>query len=171
MKRRHRNERLPGILPTISNHSFFKRFEADVITERKLFIIRLLDFIGQHPTLYKSQVFQEFFAKGQTVPYDENLQFATDDISSEDTGMASPSDNFPSDAIETPTPSTSSSMNESFDSSSISSPVTPATISSNENSSDGGKLKHFSFFFSLIFVHHDEIIKVLLSFYFSRTTG
>lgn len=49
VKKRHRSERLNGMVPTLSNHTFFKRFEADVITERKLFIIRLLDFVGQHP--------------------------------------------------------------------------------------------------------------------------
>lgn len=134
VKKRHRSERLLGTVPTISNHTFFKRFEADVITERKLFIIRLLDFVAQHPTLYKSQVFQEFFAKGQTVPYDENLQFATDDISNEDPNVT-PSTSFVIDPNEVPTPSTSSSMNESFSSSSISSPL---STTSNENCSDGG---------------------------------
>lgn len=62
-------------MPTLNNHVYFKRFEADVITERKLFIIRLLDYIGQHPILYKSQAFQEFFAKGQSMPAEERLQF------------------------------------------------------------------------------------------------
>lgn len=75
VKKRHKELKLPGIVPNLNNHVYFKRFEADVITERKLFIIRLLDYIGQHPILYKSQVFQEFFAKSQTVPYDdESLQ-------------------------------------------------------------------------------------------------
>lgn len=42
IKKRHKAERLSGIVPSLTNHTFFKRFEADVITERKLFIIRLL---------------------------------------------------------------------------------------------------------------------------------
>lgn len=75
VKKRHKEYKLPDTVPTLNNHIYFKRFEADVITERKLFIIRLLDYIGQHPILYKSQAFQDFFAKGQTMPAEECLQF------------------------------------------------------------------------------------------------
>lgn len=75
VKKRHKEYKLPDTVPTLNNHVYFKRFEADVITERKLFIIRLLDYIGQHPILYKSQAFQEFFAKGQSMPAEERLQF------------------------------------------------------------------------------------------------
>lgn len=135
VKKRHKNERLNGIVPTLNNHSFFKRFEADVITERKLFIIRLLDFIGQHPVLYKSQAFQEFFATSQTMPKDETLQFEADDFRNEDTvdcGNTVPIQTNDSD--ETPIPSTSSSLNESFESSSMS---TPIIDSPPENSDEG----------------------------------
>lgn len=133
IKKRHKSERLNGIVPTLSNHTFFKRFEADVITERKLFIIRLLDFVGQHPALYKSQVFQEFFATSQTMPKDENLQFEADDLPNIDnvdgaTKLADP--------VETPIPSTSSSMDESFESSSMSTPIIDSPA---ENSDDGYK--------------------------------
>lgn len=125
IKKRHKSERLNGIVPTLTNHTFFKRFEADVITERKLFIIRLLDFIGQHPALYKSQVFQEFFATSQTLPNDESLQFETDDISNVDTvdGPTKVIDAAAIDNEQTPVPSTSSSMDESFESSSMSTPI------------------------------------------------
>lgn len=75
VKKRHKEYKLPDTVPTLNNHVYFKRFEADVITERKLFIIRLLDYIGHHPILYKSQAFQEFFAKGQSMPVEERLQF------------------------------------------------------------------------------------------------
>lgn len=75
IKKCHKEYKLPDTVPTLNNHVYFKRFEADVITERKLFIIRLLDYIGQHPILYKSQAFQEFFAKGQSMPAEERLQF------------------------------------------------------------------------------------------------
>lgn len=137
VKKRHKSERLNGMVPTLSNHTFFKRFEADVITERKLFIIRLLDFIGQHPTLYKSQVFQDFFATTQTMPKDDNLQFEADDIANDDTvdGAAKPM-NQVVDPDETPIPSTSSSLAESFESSSMSTPVVDSSI---ENSDDGYK--------------------------------
>lgn len=127
IKKRHKTERLNGIVPTLSNHTFFKRFEADVITERKLFIIRLLDFIGQHSVLYKSQVFQEFFATSQTMPKEEILLFEPDDIpSAEDTvdGVATNAINCDLNGAETtPVPSTSSSMNESSESSSMSTPI------------------------------------------------
>lgn len=139
VKKRHKSERLNGLIPSLSNHTFFKRFEADVITERKLFIIRLLDFVGQHPVLYKSQVFQEFFANSQTMPNNENLQFETDDIPvSKDTVdcAAVKVINSVVDSDETPIPSTSSSLDESFESSSMSTPIIDSPA---ENSDDGYK--------------------------------
>lgn len=127
------------MVPTLNNHTFFKRFEADVITERKLFIIRLLDFVGQHPPLYKSQIFQEFFATSQTMPNDESLQFDVDDIPvGEDTVDCAIVKviNSVIDPDETPIPSTSSSMDESFESSSMSTPIIDSLA---ENSDDGYK--------------------------------
>lgn len=137
VKKRHRADRLSGMVPSLSNHTFFKRFEADVITERKLFIIRLLDFVGQHSALYKSQAFQEFFATSQTMPKDECLQFQADDIANEDCvdGATKAIDQMV-DQDETPIPSTSSSMNESFESSSMSTPIVDSPA---ENSDDGYK--------------------------------
>lgn len=137
IKKRHKSERLTGMVPTFSNHTFFKRFEADVITERKLFIIRLLDFIGQHPALYKSQVFQEFFTTSQAMPIEENLQFEADDIPNEDT-VDGPTQtiNVAADRDETPVASTSSSLDESFESSSMSTPIIDSPA---ENSDDGYK--------------------------------
>lgn len=124
IKKRHKTERLKGDVPTLSNHTFFKRFEADVITERKLFIIRLLDYIGQHSVLYKSQVFQEFFATSQSMPKEEVLLFEPDDIpSAEDTVDGAAINCDLSGTETTPVPSTSSSMNESFESSSMSTPI------------------------------------------------
>ncbi|XP_031637392.1 ribosomal protein S6 kinase delta-1 [Contarinia nasturtii] len=136
VKKRHKDERLNGIVPTLNNHTFFKRFEADVITERKLFIIRLLDFIGQHPVLYKSSVFQEFFATSQTMPNDENLQFEADDIKTASEDTVDCASKILVDPDETPIPSTSSSLNESFESSSISTPIIDSPA---ENSDDGYK--------------------------------
>lgn len=140
IKKRHKTEGLSGIVPTLSNHTFFKRFEADVITERKLFIIRLLDFIGQHSVLYKSKLFQDFFATSQSMPKEEVLLFEPDDISSAvDTvdGVAANITNCdPSGAETTPVPSTSSSMNESSESSSSMS--TPIIDSPTGHSDDEG---------------------------------
>lgn len=143
IKKRHKNEKLNGIVPTLSNHTFFKRFEADVITERKLFIIRLLDFVAQHPALYKSQIFQEFFATSQSMPKEEVLLFEPDDIvdaDNMDVVDAGTSNINGTDlehgtetvtGTETPIPSTTSSMNESFESSSMSTPIidSPADLS------------------------------------------
>lgn len=134
IKRRHKSERLSGMVPTLSNHTFFKRFEADVITERKLFIIRLLDFVGQHSALYKSQVFQEFFAISQTMPNEENLQFEADDLPSDDVVDSAIKITVTSE--ETPNPSTSSSIDESFESSSMSTPIIDSPA---EHSDDGYK--------------------------------
>lgn len=134
IKKRHKSERLNGIVPTLSNHTFFKRFEADVITERKLFIIRLLDFVGQYPALYKSQVFQEFFATSQTMPKDDSLQFEADDIPTAVDTLDGAMKVI--DANESQVPSTSSSMDESFESSSMSTPIIDSPA---EHSDDGYK--------------------------------
>lgn len=126
IKKRHKSERLMGIVPTLNNHTFFKRFETDVITERKLFIIRLLDFVGQHPQLYKSQIFQDFFNTSQSMPTEDNnnLQFEIDEFQNGDTidsasNFLSIKDDLNSS---TPVPSISSLENASM-SSSMSSPI------------------------------------------------
>lgn len=93
-----------------------------------------------HPVLYKSQAFQEFFATSQTMPNDDNLQFEADDIkitSEEDTvDFSIKAIESTVDPNETPIPSTSSSLDESFESSSMS---TPIIDSSAANSDDGYK--------------------------------
>lgn len=111
VKKRHKEYKLPDTVPTLNNHVYFKRFEADVITERKLFIIRLLDYIGQHPILYKSQAFQEFFAKGQSMPAEERLQF--DDALFEQTVESNEIANKKSESQDSAALSASSSMSES----------------------------------------------------------
>lgn len=52
---------LKGELPILKQSTFFKRFEQKIIEERKHFILNLLDFIAQHPILYKSKSFNDFF--------------------------------------------------------------------------------------------------------------
>ncbi|XP_075145393.1 ribosomal protein S6 kinase delta-1 isoform X2 [Haematobia irritans] len=61
LKRRHKNLCLPGYLPEPIDCSFFKRFDRDVIEKRKVYILSLLDFAAQHPQLYKSHSFAQFF--------------------------------------------------------------------------------------------------------------
>lgn len=111
VKKRHKEYKLPDTVPTLNNHVYFKRFEADVITERKLFIIRLLDYIGQHPILYKSQAFQEFFSKGQSMPAEERLQFG--DALFDQTAESLEISNKSSESQDSAALSASSSMSES----------------------------------------------------------
>lgn len=98
----------------------------------------MLDFVGQHSALYKSQVFQDFFVTTQTVPNDDNnLQFETDDIVYEDSVDAATNTSHNTIKLnnETPAPSTSSSLDESIESSSMS---TPVIDSPNDMNSDDG---------------------------------
>lgn len=53
-----------GDIPDIKSNSYFQRFHPDTISKRKLFILELLDYISQHPVLYKSHAFQLFFENG-----------------------------------------------------------------------------------------------------------
>lgn len=119
VQKRHKEYKLSGSIPTFNNHIYFKRFEADVITERKLFIIRLFDYIAQHPILYKSQVFQEFFARSQAMPNEDKLQFDDESITSGTSSI---------NGIQGSVYSTTSSMTESI--------LSTAESSSNSNASD-----------------------------------
>lgn len=124
VQKRHKEYKLPGSVPTLTNHIYFKRFEADVITERKLFIIRLLDYIAQHPILYKSQVFQEFFTHGQAMPKDDKLQF-------DDEAMLSGSSTTLQDSVYSTTSSMTESICSTMESSSSSSIDVASTGSAN----------------------------------------
>lgn len=66
MVKRHRELQLNGSVPDIIEKSFFKRFDPSIIQERKEYILRLLDFIAQHPCLYKSHAFDQFFGGSHT---------------------------------------------------------------------------------------------------------
>lgn len=138
VRKRHKAEHLSGTVPTLNNHTFFKRFEADVITERKLFVIRLLDFIGQHPVLYKSQIFQDFLTTSQTMPCDESLQFVIDEIASDDAIDGDVHSTLGQN--EMCGSSASISLNPSVTSSSISTPIIDSSqelLSDESDQSDG----------------------------------
>ncbi|XP_061387637.1 ribosomal protein S6 kinase delta-1 [Musca vetustissima] len=66
LKRRHKSLGLPGYMPEPIDCSFFKRFDQDVIRKRKAYIVSLLDFVAQHPALYKSHSFAQFFSSETT---------------------------------------------------------------------------------------------------------
>ncbi|XP_058978560.1 ribosomal protein S6 kinase delta-1-like [Musca domestica] len=66
LKRRHKSLGLSGYMPEPIDCSFFKRFDQDVIRKRKAYIVSLLDFVAQHPALYKSHSFAQFFSSEAT---------------------------------------------------------------------------------------------------------
>uniref|UniRef100_A0A182PC35 Ribosomal protein S6 kinase delta-1 n=1 Tax=Anopheles epiroticus TaxID=199890 RepID=A0A182PC35_9DIPT len=66
--RRHRERHLPGAVPSLADPSYFNRFDPVVIEERKRYILKLLEFAGQEPLLYRSHAFLNFFTRGIVVP-------------------------------------------------------------------------------------------------------
>ncbi|XP_055907064.1 ribosomal protein S6 kinase delta-1 [Eupeodes corollae] len=75
ISRRHKTMHLNGCVPEPTDHSYFKRFDAKVIQSRKEYILDLLDFVAQHPALYKSHSFMHFFDDGHSA---ENSPFHKD---------------------------------------------------------------------------------------------
>ncbi|XP_050084937.1 ribosomal protein S6 kinase delta-1 [Anopheles aquasalis] len=65
--RRHRERHLTGTVPELTEQSYFKRFDPSIIEQRKRYILRLLEFAGQEPILYRSHAFVSFFARGISV--------------------------------------------------------------------------------------------------------
>lgn len=65
---RHKQLQLRGHVPEHHDDGFFRRFDADVVQARKEHILRLLDFIAQHPALYKCHAFVQFFEASHTTP-------------------------------------------------------------------------------------------------------
>uniref|UniRef100_A0A2M4ALF2 Putative the phosphoinositide binding phox similarity domain of sorting nexin 15-like protein n=1 Tax=Anopheles triannulatus TaxID=58253 RepID=A0A2M4ALF2_9DIPT len=65
--RRHRERHLTGTVPELTEQSYFKRFDPAIIEQRKRYILRLLEFAGQEPILYRSHAFVSFFARGISV--------------------------------------------------------------------------------------------------------
>lgn len=52
---------LKGNFPKFAKANFFGRFEEEVVEERRLSALRLLEFAAQYPVLFNSQVFVKFF--------------------------------------------------------------------------------------------------------------
>lgn len=67
LAKRHKALHLRGQVPEAREPGLFKRFDPDVIAERKDYILRLLDFAAQHPALYKSHPFLSFFESGTQI--------------------------------------------------------------------------------------------------------
>ncbi|XP_032593222.1 ribosomal protein S6 kinase delta-1 isoform X2 [Drosophila grimshawi] len=66
LSRRHKALHLPGKLPEPTDSSYFKRFDAAVIQRRKDYILQFLDFVAQHPALYKCNTFTQFFSEAHS---------------------------------------------------------------------------------------------------------
>lgn len=68
LSKRHKSLQLRGQLPEPKDSFFKKRFDPELIELRKSYILELLDFIAQHPALYKSHTFLNFFENDNNTP-------------------------------------------------------------------------------------------------------
>ncbi|XP_055639063.1 ribosomal protein S6 kinase delta-1 [Toxorhynchites rutilus septentrionalis] len=64
LARKHRERHLTGTVPKLTDKTFFKRFDAKIIEERKNYILKLLEFASKEPILYQSHAFVKFFERG-----------------------------------------------------------------------------------------------------------
>lgn len=55
----------PALVPELKSTTYFKRFSTEVIEQRKEYITTLLNFIGDHPVLFRSEPFVKFFNTSQ----------------------------------------------------------------------------------------------------------
>lgn len=72
MAKRHKELHLRGTMPDMKDEHFFNRFDSQVILQRKEFILNLLNFISQYPSLYKMHAFQNFFEISHSISSDES---------------------------------------------------------------------------------------------------
>ncbi|XP_055698366.1 ribosomal protein S6 kinase delta-1 isoform X2 [Phlebotomus papatasi] len=64
--RKHRALKLGGKVPKLEDRYYFRRFDTEVINERRQYILELLEFVSMHPALYTSEVFVKFLRGGHT---------------------------------------------------------------------------------------------------------
>lgn len=84
----------PVLVPDIKNPTYFKRFAPEVVEQRKNYIIKLLNFIGDHPVLFRSETFVKFFDTSQKVDSPETSQ-SINDGNDDDQSVDASSDTFP----------------------------------------------------------------------------
>lgn len=72
MAKRHKELHLRGTMPDMKDENFFNRFDSTVIQQRKEFILNLLNFISQYPSLYKMHSFQNFFEISHSISSDDS---------------------------------------------------------------------------------------------------
>uniref|UniRef100_A0A336MVP7 CSON008055 protein n=1 Tax=Culicoides sonorensis TaxID=179676 RepID=A0A336MVP7_CULSO len=83
----------PVLIPEIKNTTYFKRFTPEVIGERKNYIIKLLNFIGDHPVLFRSEAFVKFFNTSQKLDSPEISE--SQSINEDNLSIDASSDTFP----------------------------------------------------------------------------
>lgn len=69
----HANLYLSGKFPLLPNTNYFKRFDPPVLEIRRQSCLALLQFAADHPQLYNSQVFLNFFSSATTSPTSPGL--------------------------------------------------------------------------------------------------
>lgn len=89
IKKKHKENHLKGQVPDFPDSSYFKRFDPEVIQNRKQWILEFLYFIADHPTLYMSQSFIHFFERGQESPT-HSPEHKVNSISVEEDEMSKP---------------------------------------------------------------------------------
>lgn len=72
MAARHKETCLRGTMPDMKDENYFNRFDDQVIQQRKQFILSLLNFISQFPSLYKMHAFQNFFEISHSISSDSS---------------------------------------------------------------------------------------------------
>ncbi|XP_059490241.1 ribosomal protein S6 kinase delta-1 [Neocloeon triangulifer] len=67
LQSRHEKLYLKGTFPPFSKPSLFGRFEEEVVDERRLAALSILEFAAEHVALFTSQVFVKFFESGYSM--------------------------------------------------------------------------------------------------------
>lgn len=74
MKFLHSKAQIWESFPSFSKRKIFGRFEDEVVEERKLCALNLLEFVGRHSILCKSEVFEKFFSDSSQNISSENSE-------------------------------------------------------------------------------------------------
>ncbi|CAB3364976.1 Hypothetical predicted protein [Cloeon dipterum] len=91
LQSRHEKLYLKGAFPPYCKPSVFGRFEEEVVEERRMCALKLLEFAAEHVALFTSQVFVKFFESGYTMTHTHqqkddhrDIEFLDDSENSED---------------------------------------------------------------------------------------
>ncbi|KAF4525464.1 hypothetical protein B566_EDAN004876 [Ephemera danica] len=67
LQQRHQKLYLKDTFPPFCKSTLFGRFEEEVVEERRVSALRLLEFAAEHPPLFTSHVFVKFFESGYSM--------------------------------------------------------------------------------------------------------